>query len=179
VAVIFAATYGAWLFLKSHPDVIVDYFHIDRHETTAPVPLSTATTATATELEGDQPIRGRGVYKWVDAQGGVHYGDTPPAREERASQLRRLDMQPLPEIALVSPAARGEPLTGTPPRPMGGSRLASQDVETEPAGPLCEKATKELETLRARMRAGYRASESGYLLDRERYLRERVAKYCR
>lgn len=177
VAVLFAVTYGGWLYVKSHPETIAEYFHkpIDRQQTVAAPPAAPADIA----AEG-QPIqpREKGVYRWVDERGGVHYGDTPPARQDHVSQLRRLDMQPLPEVTL-EPIAPRAPITSAPPRGVGGSS-ASQSIvgEVEPAGPLCEKATKELAALRARMRAGYSAYESDNLLARERYLRERVAEYC-
>jgi len=180
IAVLFAVTFGGWLYFKSHPETLAEYFHkpIDRQRTSAAPPPTRANVAAE-----DQPVQRheKGVYRWVDERGGVHYGDTPPARQEHVSQLRRLDMHPLFEVTL-EPIARRAPLVGgdAPPRAVGGG-LASQSIveEVEPAGSICEQATKELAALRARMRAGYRAYESDNLLARERYLRERVAEYCR
>jgi len=204
IAVLFAVTTGGLLYVESHPEIIPEYFHhpIDRQQTLAAAPAAPADIAsrTTTGLRGDansgvlpaapvdisaenQPVQRseKGIYRWVDERGGVHYGDAPPASKDNIGQLRRLDMQPLPEITLEPIAGRDTSITSAPPRAIGGSRLASQEIveEVESAGSLCAHATKELAALRARMRAGYKAYESANLLARERYLRERVAEYCR
>ena len=202
IAVLFAVMTGGLFYVKSHPETIAEYFHnpIDRQQILAAPPAASAdidsTTTTAPRGNANlgvrpavradiaaesQPVqrREKGVYRWVDEHGGVHYGDTPPARQDHVDQLRRLDMQPLSEITLEPIARRDAPIAGASPRAVGGS-LASQSIveDVEPAGSICEQATKELAALRARMRAGYRAYESDNLLARERYLRERVAEYC-
>ena len=203
IAVLFAVTTGGLLYVKSHPEAIAEYFHkpIDRQQTLAAqpaVPADIAATTTTGPLENanlrapraaqadiaaeSQPVQRleKGIYRWVDERGSVHYGDAPPARQDHVGQLRRLDMQPLPEVTLEPITRRSAPIASAPPRAVGDSRLASQEIieEVGSASSLCVSATKELAALRARMRAGYRAYESANLLARERYLRERVAEYC-
>jgi len=180
IAVLFAVTVGGLLYVKSHPEIIAEYFHkpVDLQQTSArPHPAS------ADNAAEDQPVQrhDQGVYRWVDERGGVHYGDAPPARQDHVSQLRRLDMQPLPAITLEPIASRDPAFGGdATPRAVGGSLVPQPVVEEmEPAGSLCEHAAKELAALRARMRRGYSAAESPRLLSEELRLRNLVAQYCR
>lgn len=185
VAALFALTFGGWFYIKSHPEIITNYFHIrsDQPGSLVIVPESPrvvdpSLVAITEVVPAEEP--GKIVYRWVDERGGVHYGDKPPPRHEHATQLRRLELEPLPEITIETPSLR-VPTVSTPPPSAGGSLLPPQQVDDPVAvgaGSLCASYTKELEALRARMRVGYQAHESGRLLDRERYLRERVAAHC-
>jgi len=120
-------------------------------------------------------------YRWVDAQGRVHYGDRPPAgtttqtigfTDNHGSQaqpgLREGEVQML--------RSAGE-------RPTRSARatasVATSDGAVASRQDSCDQARRDLAQVRSEMRAGYKASRYEALRQRERQAKRDKREHCR
>lgn len=113
------------------------------------------------------------VYRWVDDDGVVHFSQIPPAK--RAYSTLGLDTGEL-NIAPVHEPPR---TTASPGRARTGKRRASKTRPgRDEVAQRCAAARQQIDTLNARMRAGYRPAQGERLRERlRRYEKERY-RWC-
>lgn len=118
-------------------------------------------------------VQAQTVYRWVDEGGVVHFTQTPPV--ERAYSTLGLDTDDL-NIAPVHEPRR-------PTRPAGSREVGRHKTsKTRPGrdeiAQRCAAARQQIDTLNARMRAGYRPAQGERLRERlRRYEKERY-RWC-
>jgi len=122
------------------------------------------------------------IHKWVDENGNVHYGDTPPT----ATKTENINVQP-------APSNPGNPLprlsTEQASSDASPSRDNQADAETlsdEQARSICEKAQNELDIITSSDRIKLQQTDGGsrYLSDdeiaeRRASAQSQVDLYCR
>ena len=118
------------------------------------------------------------VFRWVDAQGQVHFSDRRSVANDDSS-VERIDIKP--NVVRVQ---RAQPSISRPAerRLYRNDRAVRSVVVSDSANVLrqrrCENAKRNLQHMRSRMRAGYRASEQARLHEAElKYMEERK-NYC-
>jgi hypothetical protein len=117
--------------------------------------------------EGRRPI-----FRWVDQQGNVHFGDRAPTN---IRQVEAVHVEP--NVMAFEPAPAITPAYTAPSRDSGVARQSERDSDGARQA-ACSQAEAELKRLRAKMRHGYPASMSRYYYDRELALRNRVRDHC-
>lgn len=118
------------------------------------------------------------VYRWVDANGNVHYGDRP------ADGAKTLD---IPSAATTDPGGLrdGERQRLETIRARR-ERRTTRDDDTEPrprasnaGAPDCEVHTRQYRQAQQQLRAGYRPSEGDALRRRVRASMAAMNRHCR
>lgn len=122
------------------------------------------------------------VYKWVDEQGTVHFGDRPPHYEAKPLKVRPASLPPPSEAAAADQTAGG---------PAGGDGEKGGEGETEEQknperSEYCRRAQEDLKRYEAAERLA-REDEQGnqVILDgaqREELLetvRQRIQRWCK
>lgn len=122
------------------------------------------------------PMTGaRTVYKWVDVQGGIHYGDLAPGRAAGVTPVQ------LEED--LEPAAPTAPLrfrdTPQRPKPRKGPAHGAQISAGERLAKRCARYRERLSYYRSKMRAGYKAHQYNALEEKRRHYRRQLHRECR
>lgn len=110
------------------------------------------------------------IYKWVDADGGIHYGDHPPANVSAAPLV-----QPTPTrihsvaTPAVAPAVRR--------RSARGNR-ARRNVHGDDLQQRCAAYRRRIRALEQRMRHGYAEPAGNRWRARKREWTERLYREC-
>lgn len=121
------------------------------------------------------------VFRWVDDQGRVHFGDRTPVGVK--SQV--LTVEGIASSGSRSDAGlRGSEvrmLEGIDERPPKRTSSATRTASATPAGNPddCQQARDDLSEVRERMRAGYRASEYDELQGRASEAKTQIRTLCR
>ena len=118
------------------------------------------------------------IYRWVDAQGQVHFAD----REHLPAAAKATEtVEVKPNVVKACCGGTTSPVHKTVRLPGSSATVVSRPRTSRKAPQrdrLCELAKKKLERIRSRMRAGYSASQQSYLHDQElKYMDERH-RYC-
>ena len=113
------------------------------------------------------------VYSWVDEHGVVHFDDQPPPDRD----ADHADVPNYPKVGTVVP----DPVKPAPRTRKRSSGRATKDRmgERQKREERCHLARQAFADVRARRRAGYRASESRALDRRENRARADIRFYCR
>ncbi len=117
----------------------------------------------ATTLAAAEPTTR--IMQWVDADGVTHFGDRPPGAAQPVTLPARENLM--------------QPVAPLPPTPPAKPRADEEPQARPDHSAECTRYQQRLEALRAQMRWGYRASQYNALMERDRSLRRKVAKYCR
>lgn len=117
------------------------------------------------------------IYVWTDAHGVTHFGDRPPSQ----THAERVVVE-APNIIDAYEAPRRSARAG------GRNRNSARERSRSVAGTnphqraryaeQCHKAKQQLRLIRAKKRAGYRASEERSLDAREARYRADIRFYC-
>lgn len=102
------------------------------------------------------------VYRWVDADGGVHYtAQQPPGHDATRMRLQREPSA----TSHAAPASRGEEATGDAGPDADTGEPARQPPSPEQLAQLrveCAKARRNIEVLRARPASRYEREDGTY-----------------
>jgi hypothetical protein len=127
-----------------------------------------------------------GIQKWVDEDGQIHYGDSPPAKSKTEQvRISRPPSNPgkaLPRLGDTQKENKDEPETGGE---QPASASAPQSTEEE-AKQFCDQAHKDLETLNRNSQVRLRLNDgtTRYMTQEERDQRRKqseqdIERYCK
>lgn len=128
------------------------------------------------------PLGAAQVYKWVDADGVVHFGDLPQHRE-----AQRLNVKPIPASATPPPpAADTEADSDGAKQSAGGKGADQKSGESPETAVYCQRSREDLKRYEAAEQLS-REDEAGnpvILDDKEREallqrVRKQVEKWCK
>ncbi len=117
----------------------------------------------------------RTVYKWVDEQGGVHYGGQAPDLTQGVTPVQ---IEELPEAAATRAPLRFRD-TPARPRPRKGPSRTTRHDSAERLARRCARYRERLAYYTSKMRAGYRARQYNTLEGKRRDYRRRLHRECR
>lgn len=112
--------------------------------------------------------------RWTDTEGRIHYGDAAPA----GAAVEDVEIDPDHNVHEAPPVPRFTP-AAPKKRPATDAAAARREAkERREREEKCADYQEKFEHLRARMRAGYKASEYNKLMEQEDSLRRKVKTYC-
>lgn len=121
------------------------------------------------------------IYRWRDAQGRLHYGEHLP----QDADYEQLDESMLPPLHMVpahtnsGPEKSAQPDTKSTQSSQKKSRAKNRSgVKENPAIQRCRRYKEQLETIQAKLRAGYREPQGNRLRLRRRQLEQRQREEC-
>lgn len=119
------------------------------------------------------------IYQWRDADGRLHFSDSPPAAVDSPVTL-----------AGQTRTDRHTPPSNRPaPRPSSRAQVTERQSRSHEKPPawlenirrrreLCAENQAALRSLREQMRRGYSVREAGRLEERERQYKDNIHHYC-
>lgn len=116
------------------------------------------------------------IYRWRDAQGRLHYGESIPD----AAQYDQLDPATLPPVHAVPAPDVSTPVSAQPVKqqsPRTGKRNY-RSAKENPAIKRCRRYQQQLETIQAKLRAGYREPTGNRLRAKRRQVEQRQRDEC-
>lgn len=113
------------------------------------------------------------VKRWTDAQGRIHYGDAAPA----GAAVEDVEIDPDHNVHEAPPVPHFTP-AAPKKRPASDAAAAREASERRERNEKCADYREKFEHLRARMRAGYKASQYNKLMEQEESLRRKIKTYC-
>ena len=137
-----------------------------------------------------------GIYKWVDENGQVHYGERPGNTTSERLTIRKNETTTPRTVKKAkedstkqgddkTPAA-GENTDGKPAEPVAEAPLVPVEISRKEKRALCNEAKSDIATIssRGRMREINKKGEYIYLDDKQRLKRldaakKKQRKYCR
>ena len=114
------------------------------------------------------------IYQWRDADGRLHFGDVPPpeaAAEPRAVGALNV-VDPWRAQSVRRPEVRPRQ------RPSRAVAVEARNAREEKRAEKCHQARQQLDEVRAKRRAGYKAAEGRALKQRANRYQEDVRFYC-
>ncbi len=114
------------------------------------------------------------IYQWEDADGVVHFSDRPPTNLPA-------EQRPVGEPSVVEAWRAGIKPRAKPARATGRSRamaVEARRAREEKRAEQCHRARQRLAEVRAKRRAGYKASEGRALKRRAARYQQDVRFYC-
>ncbi|TDJ34065.1 MAG: DUF4124 domain-containing protein [Gammaproteobacteria bacterium] len=126
------------------------------------VPVAALVMMTA--VAGESPV----VYRWTDADGVVHFSDQPPP--DQSAQV--VEPDPARLNRMPPPAHRTSPYR--PPQPRKRHRKSRENKDAR----RCQTVLERIDTLNARMRAGYNAKQGERMRDQLREYKKDRLKWC-
>jgi hypothetical protein len=113
--------------------------------------------------------------RWTDAEGRLHYGDAAPA----GATAEEVEIDPDHNVHEAPPVPRFTPAAPKKrPPPRSDAAAQRETRERRERAEKCADYQEKFEHLRARMRAGYKASEYNRLMEQEETLRRKIKTYC-
>lgn len=137
--------------------------------------------------DGIQTVRSNvQIYRWVDTEGKVHFGDFK-ALPEKAQELVELSGTQRAATSQALPTLKSEAVATKPldeemplkrPRVEVVEAAAKSSAYHKNNARLCERAQTNLMNVRALMRSGYKANQYEQLHGRERKYMKQRRQYC-
>lgn len=97
-----------------------------------------------------------GVYKWVDKDGNVHFGDQPPAEVKQKSEFKATNNTPLVPAPTAAPASLSEKDAEFRKRQIEKSEKEKQGAEAEKLKAAKDERCRKMKTSVDEMTSGYR-----------------------
>jgi hypothetical protein len=114
------------------------------------------------------------IKRWTDTQGRIHYGDTAPAD----AAVVEVEIDPNHNVHEAPPTPHFTP-TAPRKRPVHNDATAARAArERREREEKCADYQEKFDHLRARMRAGYKASQYNRLMEQEASLTRKIKTYC-
>ena len=114
------------------------------------------------------------VYKWVDDEGTVHYGENPPTNNTPHESLD-IPVDRIEPKYQTPPTFKYTPSNKKPKRSKGKNRRSSQQRLAE----RCEYYSKKFAHYTSRLRTGYKPKQYNHLTEKRRYYRHLLRTHCR
>ncbi|WP_138435727.1 DUF4124 domain-containing protein [Marinobacter shengliensis] len=120
------------------------------------------------------------IYRWTDANGSIHFSDTPPMLDEHhRMQVRPTTTMPMAEnIRQSDRVTRNRKELDQLLSPNSKNRYAKSQQAEEARTRQCEQYRKQLDRLQARLRAGYGNDRGNSLRQRRRELSQTYSHEC-
>jgi len=117
------------------------------------------------------------VYKWVDENGGVHYGENAPKIHTKLDELK---LDTVPAKNKKRPAARFEYTPAqTNKKKKNKSQTTKQTRAAQALAKKCAKYQEKYNHTTSKMRAGYTAKQYDGLEAKRRHYRKQLRLHCR
>ncbi len=119
-------------------------------------------------------------YRWIDANGSIHFSDTPPVMGGHSRiELRSPATVPMNEnILQADRVSRQRKELDQLLAPNSKERYAQSRREQETRNKQCEKKRKQLDRLQTRLRAGYGNDRGNNLRQKRRELSQSYSREC-
>lgn len=120
------------------------------------------------------------IYRWIDANGTIHFSDTPPVLEAHSHvQLRPTATMPMNEnIRQADQISRQGKELDKLLAPRSKARYAKAQREQDARDKQCDKYRQQLDRLQARLRAGYGNDRGNRLRQQRRELSQSYSREC-
>ena len=120
------------------------------------------------------------IYRWTDANGSIHFSDTPPVLDEHHRvQVRPPTTMPMAEnIRQSDRVTRNRKDLDRLLLPDSKNRYAKSQQAEDTRTRQCEQYRKQLDRLQAKLRAGYGNDRGNSLRQRRRELSQTYSREC-
>ena len=120
------------------------------------------------------------IYRWIDANGSIHFSDTPPALQPHSQvQLRSTATVPMSEnIRQADRVSRQGKELDKLLAPRSKARYARAQREQDARDKQCDRYRQQLDRLQARLRAGYGNDRGNSLRQQRRELSQSYSREC-
>lgn len=119
-------------------------------------------------------------YRWIDANGSIHFSDTPPVMGGHSRiELRSPATLPMNEnILQADRVSRQRKELDQLLAPTSDERFAKSQRQQDARDQECEKQRQQLDRLQARLRAGYGNDRGNNLRQKRRELSQSYSREC-
>lgn len=119
------------------------------------------------------------IYRWTDANGAIHFSDTPPKQQRHASVTVQPPVTvPMSEnIRQADKVRRSRAEVNRLLEPGSRDRYA-RARETEKLARQCEKYRKQLDRIQGQLRAGYGNDRGNRLRQKRRQVSQLYSREC-
>ena len=119
------------------------------------------------------------IYRWTDANGAIHFSDTPPKQKRRASvDVRPTVTVPMSENIRQADKVRQSRAEVDRLLEPGSNDRYARARETEKLARLCEKYRKQLDRIQGQLRAGYGNDRGNQLRQKRRQVSQLYSREC-
>ncbi len=116
------------------------------------------------------------VYKWMDEDGGVHYGENPPQRHTNLDELK-LESGPAGQETQRIPRFKYTPARSNKNKKR--SQMLKQQRAAQALAKKCASYREKYDHYTSKMRAGYTANQYDGLEAKRRHYRKQLRIHCR
>lgn len=120
------------------------------------------------------------VYRWTDANGSIHFSDTPPSAQEHSRiTVREPVTVPMSANILQSEKVRqSQRAIERMLEPENKQRFAQAEKANESRTAQCEKYQQQLELIQSKLRAGYSNDRGNSLRQKRRKVSQLHSIHC-
>jgi len=132
-------------------------------------------------FNGNPAVAGSEYYHWQDAQGGWHFSDQPPVAPVTGTNISKVLGQPVntskPPSSLMDHAPiklKDQSIN----KQQKNSQKARQLKQKSKQEKICHALKSKLDTIQAKLRAGYKEPKGNQLRERRRKINNRIYHQC-